>query len=61
MVLGALRGVAHAGANGNTMAIISANYIEVAQIRIANLVTEVSERTDKCPICKIEKNEIIID
>ena len=60
MILGALRGVAHAGANGNTMAIISANYIDVTQIRIANLVTEVSERTDKCPICKIEKNEIII-
>lgn len=61
MILGALRGVAHAGANGNTKAIISANFIEVTQIRIANLVTEVSERTDKCPICKIEKNEIVID
>lgn len=60
MILGALRGLAHAGANGNTMAMISANYIEVTQIRIANLVTEVSERTDKCPICKIEKNEIVI-
>lgn len=61
MILGALRGVAHAGANGNTKAIISANYIEVTQIRIANLVTEVSEKTYKCPICKIEKNEIVID
>lgn len=60
MVLGALRGVAHAGANGNTMAIISANYIDVTQVRIANLVTEIPERTNKCPICKIEKNEIII-
>lgn len=60
MILGALRGVAHAGANGNTMAMISANYIDVTQIRIANLVREVGERVDKCPICKIEKNEIII-
>ena len=60
MILGALRGLAHAGANGNTMAMISANYIEVTQIRIANLVTEVTERADKCPICKIEKNEIVI-
>lgn len=60
MVLGALRGVAHAGATGNTMAFISANYIDVTQIRIANLVREVGERTDKCPICKIEKNEIVI-
>ncbi len=61
MVLGALRGLAHAGANGNTMAIISANYIDVTQIRIANLVREVGERVDKCPICKIEKNEIVIN
>lgn len=60
MILGALRGLAHAGANGNTMAMISANYIDVTQIRIANLVREVGERIDKCPICKIEKNEIII-
>lgn len=60
MILGALRGVAHAGANGNIMAIISANNIDVTQIRIANLVREVGEKVDKCPICKIEKNEIVI-
>lgn len=60
MILGALRGVAHAGANGNTMAIISANNIDVTQIRIANLVREVGEKVDKCPICRIEKNEIVI-
>ena len=60
MVLGALRGVAHAGANGNTMAMISANYIDVTQVRIANLVREIHEKTEKCPICKIEKNEIIV-
>ena len=60
MVLGALRGLAHAGANGNKMAFISANFIDVTQIRIANLVREVGEKIDRCPICKIEKNEIII-
>ena len=60
MVLGALRGLAHAGANGNTMAFIAANFIDVTQIRIANLVREVGEKIDRCPICKIEKNEIII-
>lgn len=60
MILGALRGVAHAGANGNTMAIISANNIDVTQIRIANLVREVGEKVDKCPVCRIEKNEIVI-
>lgn len=60
MVLGALRGLAHAGANGNTMAFISANFIDVTQIRISNLVREVGEKIDRCPICKIEKNEIVI-
>ena len=60
VVLGALRGVAHAGATGNTKAIISANYIDVTQIRIANLVKEISEKTDKCPVCKIDVNEIVI-
>lgn len=60
MILGALRGLAHAGANGNTMAMISANFIDNTQVRISNLVREVAERTDKCPICKIEKNEIIV-
>lgn len=60
LILGALRGLAHAGANGNTMAFISANYIEPTQIRISNLVREVGEKIEKCPICKIEKNEIII-
>ena len=60
MILGTLRGLAHAGANGNTKAMISANTIDVTQIRIANLVREVGEKIDKCPICKIEKNEIVI-
>ena len=60
VVLGALRGVAHAGANGNTKAIISANFIDVTQIRIANLVKEICEKTDKCPVCKIDVNDIVI-
>ena len=60
MILGTLRGLAHAGANGNTKAMISANTIDITQIRIANLVREVGEKIDKCPICKIENNEIVI-
>lgn len=60
MVLGTLRGVAHAGANGNKKAIISANCIDVTQVRIANLVKEVAERMEKCPICSIDLNDIII-
>lgn len=59
-VLGTLRGVAHAGANGNIKAIISANTIEVTQLRIANLVKEVKEREERCPIFGIKNNVIEI-
>lgn len=57
-VLGTLRGVAHAGANGNTKAIITANVIESTQIRISNLVKEVTEREERCPIFGIKSNVI---
>ena len=57
-ILGTLRGVAHAGANGNTKAIITANTIETTQIRIANLVKEVKEREEKCPIFGVKNGMI---
>ena len=60
IIVGTLRGLAHAGANGNKKAIISANSIDITQARIANLVKEVGEKIDKCPICKIDVNEIVI-
>lgn len=59
-IIGALRGLAHAGANGNTKAIITANYIDITQVRIANQVKEIEAKIEKCPVCKIEKNEIVI-
>ena len=59
-ILGALRGLAHAGAGGNTNAIISANFIDSTQVRIANLVKEIEEKVDKCPICKIDNNKIVL-
>lgn len=40
VVLGVLRGLAHAGAKGNKKAIIASNRIESAQLRIANIVKE---------------------
>lgn len=40
VVLGALRGLAHAGAKGNINAIIAASTIETSQLRIANIVKE---------------------
>lgn len=60
IIVGALRGLAHAGANGNKKAIISANSIDITQVRIANLVKEIGEKIDKYPICKIDVNEIVI-
>lgn len=59
-ILGALRGLAHAGAGGNTNAIIAANSIDSTQLRIANVVKEIEQKSEKCPICKIENNEIIV-
>ena len=60
MVIGNLRGLAHAGANGNIKAIISANCIEDTQVRISNLVKEVGEKVEKCPVCEVLDNNIII-
>lgn len=40
VILGTLRGLAHAGAKGNKDAIISASSIEAPQIRIANVIKE---------------------
>ena len=41
VVLGTLRGLAHAGAKGNTKAIIAAGKLDTVQIRIANIVKEI--------------------
>ena len=52
VILGELRGLAHAGAKGNKKAIIATNLIESPQIRIANKVREIEkgelENTYKC-------------
>ena len=41
IVLGTLRGLAHAGAGGNRSAMIVANEIDAAQVRIADIVKEI--------------------
>ncbi len=58
IVLGTLRGVAHSGANGNTKAIIAAHNMEATQIRISNLVKEITEKEERCPIFCIKDGEI---
>ena len=41
VILGALRGLAHAGAKGNKQAIIAAGLVDTVQIRVANIVKEI--------------------
>ncbi len=48
-VVGALRGVAHAGAKGNKKAIITAASIEAPQVRIANIIKEI-EKEEKATV-----------
>lgn len=63
VVLGALRGVAHAGAKGNTKAIIASNQIEAPQIRIANIIKEMEkeELIEKHKYAYIEDEKIVLE
>lgn len=47
VVLGVLRGLAHAGARGNKKAIIAAASIDCKQIRIADIIKEMEEEKDE--------------
>lgn len=47
VVVGVLRGLAHAGANGNKKAIIASASIECKQIRIANIIKEMEDEYDE--------------
>ena len=64
VVLGALRGLAHAGAKGNKQAIISAGTLDTVQIRIANVIKEIDrdeEPLHKQAYVSIIDNEIVIE
>ena len=64
VVLGVLRGLAHAGARGNKKAIIAANRIECPQLRIANVVKEIEkeELEQEYKYASIdEENKIILE
>ena len=43
IVLGALRGLAHAGAKGNAKAIVACGRLDAVQVRIANVVKEIDK------------------
>lgn len=64
VVLGYLRGLAHAGAKGNEKAIIAAGNLDIVQIRIANKVKEIDR--DEEPLHKqayiyIKDDKIVIE
>ena len=67
IVVGNLRGVAHAGAKGNKEAIIAAERIDAPQVRISNKVKELEKEDDEYNIAKTyvyidsEKDEIIVE
>lgn len=63
VILGILRGVAHAGAKGNKKAMIAAASIESPQIRIANIVKEMEkdEEQTRKTYAYINENEIVIE
>lgn len=63
IVVGILRGLAHAGAKGNKQAIIAAQRIECPQIRISNIIKEITQDEENEEIQNFayvnEKDEII--
>ena len=64
VVVGALRGLAHAGAKGNKNAIIAAGKLDAVQIRISNIVKEIDR--DEEPLHKqayvfVDNDKIVID
>ncbi len=64
VVLGTLRGLAHAGAKGNAKAIIAAGKLDTVQIRIANIVKEIDR--DEEPLHRqayvyVEGEKVIIE
>ena len=60
IVTGKLRGLAHAGANGNKKAIISANSIDATQVRIANILKEIPDNDFKLPFIYLNGEDIEI-
>lgn len=64
VILGSLRGLAHAGAKGNQEAVIAAGLIDTVQIRIANIVKEIdrdNEPMHKQACASISQNKIVIE
>ena len=66
VILGTLRGLAHAGAKGNKDAVIEASEIEAVQIRIADKVKEIEKEEGEIHKVKTsayidDKDELILE
>lgn len=63
VIVGTLRGMAHAGAKGNRKAMISAVSIETPQLRIADIIKEVEKEKEeeKKTYAYIKENQVIIE
>ena len=61
VILGALRGLAHAGARGNKDAIIAANRIESVQIRISNIIQRIAKNDIPKTYAYINHDKIILE
>lgn len=63
IVIGKLRGLAHAGAKGNKEAIISASMLDAVQIRISNIVKELEkdEEIHENAYVYVDEEQIIIE
>lgn len=66
VVLGTLRGLAHAGAKGNKDAIIEASEIDAVQIRIADKIKEIEKETGEIKNIRTsayidDKDELILE
>lgn len=64
VVLGALRGLAHAGAKGNKQAIIAAGRLDTVQMRIANIVKEFNREEEplrKLAYAYVDDDKIVIE
>ncbi len=65
-VLGSLRGIAHAGVNGNRNAVITASYMKPSQLRIADYISRSPDYESEgvymeCGLIDENKSKIVID
>lgn len=66
-IMGVLRGIAHAGIDGNIDAVIAASRMEPSQLRISDIVTRAPDHTNdsghdmECAYIDKEKNQIVLE